>query len=213
MRFRLVAVIGAMTVVLSAASLFLVDRAIAAGEQIARDHAYDAALNQSTTAYRELFQARKEAFFADARAIAATWTGSVKNPALRFIRRWSVEPEGPSGDALDAFPSTDWREFEVQQPLPDGRKLRIEFVANRQRFREYDLLSTLPLRRQLWEPLQRRMRRTYLVMFVGAFAVLFAAHHFRLTIRRTPRGSVEISARASASVGAELNVFQNSAPR
>src|SRR5262249_53555788 len=121
-------------------AFFLVERALDASQDVEREHEdlLMQAMERSAQAYRDLFEARKEEFRATTRAIAATWNGHIDDPEARYIRKWRVLPDGPSGDASATFPQDNWRGFSTVAKLPDGKTLEIEYVANRERSQEYE---------------------------------------------------------------------------
>src|SRR5262249_17872967 len=102
-------------------SILLVEQALDRGQFFEREHEQllTDAMEHAAQAYRDLFEARKEEFRANTRAIAATWNGHIDDPQARYIRKWKVLPDGPSGEAGDAFPDVQWRGFSTIAKLPD----------------------------------------------------------------------------------------------
>jgi nitrogen fixation/metabolism regulation signal transduction histidine kinase len=159
-------------------SIFLLEDALSTGENWAHEHEQDLAnaVDRASEAYRELFDARKEEFRANTRAIAATWNGHIDDPQARYIRKWRVIPNGPSGDSGDAFPEDKWRAFDTVAKLNDGRTLEIEYVANRDRFREYDAIGIMQQLQATHEQLHitgnEHKHKIYHWVYVGLFALL-----------------------------------------
>jgi nitrogen fixation/metabolism regulation signal transduction histidine kinase len=168
-----VALVAATGLVPILSSIVVVEYALSAGEHVVKqpEAQIQNALDKAIEAYRELFAARKEQFRAEAIAIAATWNGHIDDPAPRHIRRWKVEPAGPSGNALGAFPPDKWRPFVVRQPLGDGRTLELEFVADWERFNEFENLGKLPTAPQM-ERIEEQAHRAYHWYFVAMFAAI-----------------------------------------
>src|SRR5262249_22086455 len=147
--------------------------ALSAGEGVAAQHEqplYEA-VEQSKEAYRELFAAHKEKFRAVAAAIAATWNGTIDDPAARFIRRWRIRPGGPSQDVSAAFPEAQWRPYAVSQPLADGRTLELEFVARKAWFEEFQALDDVT-RYVHTSHFSESAHRRFHFAFVGMFAAV-----------------------------------------
>ena len=155
-------------------SVFLVEKALEAGQQGERRHEQllTDAIERAAVAYRELIDARKEQFRATTRAIAATWNGHIDDPEARLIRKWKVTPDGPSGDSSSAFPEAQWRGFNTMAKLPDGKTLEIEFVSNRDREREYEAIGKLPDMQREDELLAEQKHRFFHWAYVGLFAAL-----------------------------------------
>jgi nitrogen fixation/metabolism regulation signal transduction histidine kinase len=202
---KVILLVAATAVVPLATSVVLVELALRTGENIDLEHdrTRDAAIERAITAYNELFQARKAQFRSQAAAIACAWNGAIDDPDARFIRRWSVEPNGPSGGGGEAaFPEDKWRGFEVPQPLKDGRTLKIEFVAQRERFQEFEAIGTLAQWPQI-EHLRAAHHQFYHWIFLALFSIVFLplTAGALWVARRTTR-RLEGLAAAARSVGA-----------
>jgi nitrogen fixation/metabolism regulation signal transduction histidine kinase len=175
-RAKIVGLLILLAVVPVLMSIVLVEEALSTGESVAREHEQDLAnaVDRAAEAYRDLFDARKEEFRANTRAIAATWNGHIDDPQARFIRKWKVTPDGPSGDSGDAFPEDKWRGFDTSAKLADGKTLEIEYVANRDRFREYDAIGVLQQLQTAHEHkhISEHKHAVFHWLYVGMFAAL-----------------------------------------
>jgi nitrogen fixation/metabolism regulation signal transduction histidine kinase len=176
-------------------SIFLVEAALSRGQSVERKHEQllTDAIGHAEAAYRDLFEARKEEFRATTRAIAATWNGQIDDPQARYIRQWKVLPNGPAGDSGESFPEEKWRGFATVAKLPDGKTLEIEYVANLDRFHEYEAIGKLPEMQREDEIINEQKHRYFHWAYVGMFAVsllpIFAAGFFmaRRITRRLER--------------------------
>ncbi|HJZ84628.1 MAG TPA: ATP-binding protein [Polyangia bacterium] len=177
MRFgtKVAALLGGIALLPILTSIVLVEQAITTGERFSREYEQllEDALGSAKQAYRDLFDARKAQFQAQAIAIAATWNGHIDDPAARYIRHWEVLPEGsPNGDASGAFPEDEWRSYVREVPLGEGKTLRIEFVAAKARFEEYQAIGELTESPLVKRVAQAPGHKFYHWVFVGMFAAL-----------------------------------------
>ena len=171
-RAKIVALLILLAVTPVVISIFLVEKALEAGQVVERKHErlLTDAVDRAAEAYRDLFAAHKEEFRATTRAIAATWNGHIDDPQARFIRKWKVTPDGPSGDSGNAFPEEQWHGFNTMAKLPDGKTLEIEFVSNRDRDHEYQAIGDLPKFERLDQLEAEARHRGFHWTYVGVFA-------------------------------------------
>ncbi len=159
-------------------------------------------LGSIPSTYGDLFQARKQLYAEQARAIARalpadprraqSYLRSVLRRTPRLLRVAWIGPDGAVVAAAEAPPGADegeWREAPARVALPDGGRLECAFAVEARFFAELDESRELAELVQGLDALRAEIRRSYVRAF-GALLVGMAAAAAALGIllaRRTTR--------------------------